>query len=434
VPTPLRAQSVEFESAPPAEPTVGGSYAVAASASSGLPVKLSVAGSNGACKLSGSSVSFRKAGTCVVAARQAGNDRSAPADARQELEIGRAGQSVAFGSNPPSPALVGGVYAVSVSASSGLPVTLSASGACSAAGGSVSLNDAGVCRLEAVQPGDETWSPARAEQTFTVVEAPVVRVAQSIAFGSTAPAGATFGGPVYAVSASASSGLPVSLSLASASAGVCSLAGSTISFVGVGTCTVRANQAGSALYEAAAQAQQSFAVAKAPQSVSFTSSAPSGAVFGGPAYTVSATASSGLAVSFSLTPSSAGVCSLAGSTVSLVGVGTCTILADQAGNANYDPATQVQQTFAVAKTPQTITFTSTPPTVDGSVFFYNVSATATSGLSVSFSTPSSGVCALFGAWVLFYGNGTCLVRGDQAGNASWEPAPQVQQSIVVTGH
>jgi hypothetical protein len=44
------------------------------------------------------------------------------------------------------------------------------------------------------------------------------------------------------------------------------------------------------------------------------------------------------------------------------------------------------------------------------------------------------VCAVFGSWVLFFGNGTCLVRADQDGDATWEAAPQVQQSIVVTGH
>jgi large repetitive protein len=71
--------------------------------------------------------------------------------------------------------------------------------------------------------------------------------------------------------------------------------------------------------------------------------------------------------------------------------------------------------------------------VDEDVYFYNVTATATSGLSVGFSTPSSGVCAVFGAWVWFYGNGTCLVWADQAGDANWAPAPRATQSILVTG-
>jgi hypothetical protein len=425
-----RAQTIEFATEPPAEPVVGGAYSVVAVASSGLPVKLSAAGSRGACKLDGGTVSFRKTGTCVVAAKQPGNDRFAAAEARQEVEIGRAAQDVSFGTVPPSPALVGGTYAAAASASSGLHVALTASGACALRDGLVRLDAPGLCRLQADQAGDERFAPAAASQSFTVALAPVIRLAQSIAFTSAPPSGASWGGAPYTVSAAASSGLPVALSVAPASAGVCSLAGSAVSLLGVGTCTIVASQGGSASWLAAAQVQQSFVVGKAAQSVSFSSSAPSNAVFGGADYVVAAVASSGLPVALGVS----GACSLAGSTVSMTGVGTCTVSAGQAGDGSYEAAAQVQQSFMVGKAPQTIAFTSTPPVVDGSVFFYNVAATATSGLAVGFSTPSSGVCAVFGAWVLFYGNGTCLVRADQAGDASWQPAPQATQSILVTGH
>ena len=56
-----------------------------------------------------------------------------------------------------------------------------------------------------------------------------------------------------------------------------------------------------------------------------------------------------------------------GATVSLVGAGTCTVNANQAGNGSYLAAPQVQQSFVVARAPQTITFTSTPPVVNGNV-------------------------------------------------------------------
>ena len=42
-------------------------------------------------------------------------------------------------------------------------------------------------------------------------------------------------------------------------------------------------------YNAAPQAQQSFTVGKGAQTITFTSTAPSGAVVGGPIYTVTAT-------------------------------------------------------------------------------------------------------------------------------------------------
>jgi len=86
-----------------------------------------------------------------------------------------------------------------------------------------------------------------------------------------------------------------------------------------------------------------------PQSITFTSSPPNGAIVGG-TYTVSATGGgSGNAVTFtSLAPA---VCSVAGSVVSLDSGGTCTIAGDQAGSAGYLAAPQVTQSFDVNTRP-----------------------------------------------------------------------------------
>src|SRR5437588_85605 len=84
-----------------------------------------------------------------------------------------------------------------------------------------------------------------------------------------------------------------------------------------------------------------------PQTITFTSTAPSGAIVGGPTYTVTATASSGLPVSLSIDATSTGICTISGSTVSFTAAGACTIDADQAGNAGYQPAPQAQQSFSV---------------------------------------------------------------------------------------
>ena len=83
--------------------------------------------------------------------------------------------------------------------------------------------------------------------------------AQAIAFTSRAPTTAAVGGPSYAVAATGGgSGNPVTFS--SATSGVCTVSGSTVSFVGTGTCTLDANQAGNANYTAAPTATQSFTV------------------------------------------------------------------------------------------------------------------------------------------------------------------------------
>jgi hypothetical protein len=83
---------------------------------------------------------------------------------------------------------------------------------------------------------------------------------QAIAFTSRAPTTAVVGGPSYAVAATGgASGNPVTFS--SATSGVCTVSGSTVSFVGAGMCTLDANQAGNSDYAPAPTATQSFAVA-----------------------------------------------------------------------------------------------------------------------------------------------------------------------------
>jgi hypothetical protein len=115
---------------------------------------------------------------------------------------------------------------------------------------------------------------------------------QTINFISSAPGGAVYNGPAYVVTATATSSLPVTFTIAAASATVCSITGSTVSFIGVGTCTINANQSGSVDYNAALQVQQSFGVGQAAQTVGFTSTAPASAAYHGSTYTATATAAS----------------------------------------------------------------------------------------------------------------------------------------------
>jgi hypothetical protein len=446
-PAALNSQTISFTSTPPASALPGDSYAIAASASSGLAVVFAAgAASAGVCTVSGSTVSVVGPGTCVVDADQPGNASYLPApQVQQSFGVGVPApsvQSITFTSSPPVPASVGGGYVVSASASSGLPVSFAASpgsaGVCTVSGSSVSFVGAGTCAILADQAGNASYQPApQAQQSFTV--SPPAAGGQTITFTSTAPSGAVVGGPSYTVSATASSGLPVSFSAAASSAGVCTVSGSSVSLVGAGTCIVNANQSGNASYLPASQVQQSFAVStpgKSSQTITFTSTAPSGATVGGPAYALSATASSGLTVTFSAAASSAGICTVSGSTVSFVAAGTCTVNANQAGNASYFAAAQVQQAFAVAKGAQTITFTSDPGKVDKNDPPYTVTAVATSGLAVTFTAdPSSaGVCTVSGSTVTFLGRGNCTINANQAGNASYLPAAQAQQTFKVKNH
>jgi hypothetical protein len=130
-----------------------------------------------------------------------------------------------------------------------------------------------------------------------------------------------------------------------------------VKFTAAGACTIDANQEGDTHYNAAPQKQQTVTVGKSPQTITFTSTPPNPAFVGGPAYTVTAEATSKQAVTFTIDPASSSVCTISGSTVTFVAAGTCTIDANQGGNTQYEPAAQAQQSFTVG----TVTVVAPPP-------------------------------------------------------------------------
>jgi len=172
------------------------------------------------------------------------------------------------------------------------------------------------------------------------------------------------------------------------------------------------------------------AVEARSQTISFQA-APALAL-GGSA-TVAATASSGLAISYSSTTPQ--VCSVDGASgaVTANSAGTCVIAANQPGNSNFAPAPQVTQSIPVSVNPgQTISFGTAPALSLGGTAV--VSAIASSGLSVSYSSATPQVCSVDAGsgLVTDLTTGTCTIAADQAGNASFSAAPQVTQSMLVS--
>ena len=232
-------------------------------------------------------------------------------------------------------------------------------------------------------------------------------LSQTIAFG--APGNVTLGTAPFTISATASSGLPVSL--ASTTSAVCTVSGTTVTLVAAGTCTLQSTQAGNTNYAAAMPVNQSFQVTQTGQTINFGVLADQ--PLGTAPFTVSATASSGLAVGFASTTSA--VCTVSGSTVTLVALGTCTIQATQAGNTSYAAATAVNQNFQITHGSQAITFGPLANQVLGSAPF-GISATASSGLAVGFASTTSTVCTVSGSTVTLIALGTCTIQATQAGN------------------
>ena len=115
--------------------------------------------------------------------------------------------------------------------------------------------------------------------------------------------------------------------------------------------------------------------------------------YGAAPFTVSATASSALAVTFSSLTTA--VCTVSGSTVTIKAGGLCTIQAAQVGNANYNAALNVSQSFTVASASQTITFAT--PSEQAVGVTSTLPATASSGLPVTFTSLTTPTCTVSGA-------------------------------------
>jgi MBG domain (YGX type)/YDG domain len=153
--------------------------------------------------------------------------------------------------------------------------------------------------------------------------------------------------------------------------------------------------------------------------------------FGNAAFSVSATASSGLPVSFSSqTPAT---CDVSGNTVTILHAGACTVRASQTGNASFNPAADVDQSFTIARADANIVVTGYSGTYDGSAHAATGSATGVNGenlsgllsLGVSFTDAPGG-----NAFWTFAG--TADYNG--AGGAVAITINQASASITVSGY
>jgi hypothetical protein len=124
---------------------------------------------------------------------------------------------------------------------------------------------------------------------------------------------------------------------------------------GMGTHTLTAAASG------LTSVSQNETINKANQTITFT--VPTGKTFGDADFDPGATASSGLAVSYSST--TLGVCTIVSGKVHIVAAGSCSVTAAQAGDNNYNAATSVSQTFTIAAKSVTITPNSGPSKVFG---------------------------------------------------------------------
>jgi uncharacterized repeat protein (TIGR03803 family) len=335
------------------------------------------------------------------------------------VSTAKASQTITFTSLP-AKKFGDATFELAATSSSGLPITYSSSNTLVAAisGNTVTIVGAGSSTITASQAGDNDFSPATDKQQIQVV----TKGDQTITFDPL-PA-KNYGDAAFTLTGASSSTL--ALTYTSSNTAIATISGNTLTIVGVGTATITAKQAGDANYNAAANVPQTLIVAKGDQAITFNALPAKN--FGDAAFTLGATASSGLTVTYG--SSNPAVATISGKTVTIKGVGTTTITASQSGNTKYNAAPNQTQDLVVNKKSQTITFAALPAKTYGSVPF-NLSATASSGLVVSYASSDPSVATVSGKTVTIVGAGICTIAASQSGNANYAAAPDVPRQLTV---
>ncbi|MHB8335110.1 MAG: hypothetical protein ACYDEH_09505 [Acidimicrobiales bacterium] len=307
-----------------------------------------------------------------------------------------------------------------------LAVVLSTASAASATTGSVAFN--GAMGSNGSYAATVTFSATSSDNTYTAVAY------------DTANSTATF---TYATTSG------------SAGCAVVSPNSGAVTFTSPGTCVITATttstdkdqgQGSGDGNATGATGTLTLTVLPTPQTITFTNTPPSTPLVGS-TYTVSATASSGLAVQLTVDRTSTSGCTLSVSTSaenqsSLVTtgvvtlsppVGTCVIDANQAGSADYAPAPPKQQAVTDALAAQTINVAGpNPASVQYSATStYQIQATDSSAVTIDYTT-SSSTCAVNATGLISdLGIGTCVVTLSAPGTSSVSAASPVTFTLSV---
>lgn len=246
----------------------------------------------------------------------------------------RLAQTIVVPPVPPQPFGAAPVT-LSAAASSGLPVTYTVvSGPGQMVGTALQLLGVGTVVVRIDQAGDSQYEPASVSVSILVNPA-----AQTIAFNP--PASVTyFQSQALFLTATSSSGLPVTFSVSS---GPAVLVGSILAIQGAGTIVITASVEASG-GSPAASVTRTIVVNSIGKTQTIRFDALADQILGGGPLALTATASSGLAVNYTVVDGPAVV---EGSTVRFTGVGLVHLAADQSGDSTFAAAPRVVQSVQV---------------------------------------------------------------------------------------
>lgn len=245
-------------------------------------------------------------------------------------------------------------------------------------------------------------------------------------------------GSTPTLAASSTSSLTVSFT--SSTTGVCTItSGGALTFVTAGTCTINADQSGNSATNAASTVTRSFTVNAVAPGAPTIGTATAGDTTATVTFSAPASAGGSTITGYTVTANPGGATGTgAGSPITVTGLTngvsyTFTVTATNA--ASLTGGASAVSNSVTPKGSQTITFANPGAQTFGTspnLSILGGGASATSGLTVSFTSSTTGVCTVTSGGVLtFISAGTCTINADQAGDTSYLAAPQVSRSFTV---
>lgn len=389
-----------------------------ATTSSGLPLTFT-SGNTAVATIINGQIHITGVGTTRITASQSGNSAyNAARDTAQQFTVYKMTQTVTFAALSPIQVGMPDVMPVATS-STGLPVTFTSSNTAVATiiDGKIHPVAAGTTIIYAVQPGTDYINSGSDKQPITIIKG-----SQTITFA--ALTSKPYGSADFSPGATASSGLAVNYT--SSNAAAATIVNGLVHIVGIGTTNITALQAGSTGYNAAASVVKPLTVTKGSQQISF----PNLPVMipGVPDFSAGATASSGLAVSY--TSSNAAVATVVNGLIHVTGIGTTNIIASQPGSTLYSAAASVTKVLTVAKADQQISFAALATTPYGTADF-SPGASARSGLSITYTSSNTAVATILNGLIHITGLGSSVITASQPGNTGYNAAANVSQTLTI---
>lgn len=391
------------------------------SASSGLPV-VAIINSPDIIKLAADGrLNALRPGGCAITLSQNGDATYESVDKLIVIIVDGLPQTLTFTAIP-SDLKVGDVVNLSATSSAGLAVSFSSSDPAimSLVGNVLTINRQGYSKITAKAADSLIYNPASSSQ-----EVAVGRGVQTLFFPEIPSV--PYGAGAIKLVASATSELPVTA--VSSNPLVAVVSDGEILVNGVGNTTITASQTGNAYWVAAPSLQRLLSVIKSPQGITF-SDLPS-QINISEKVLLKGTSSSGGAVTFFVSGAALKLIEESGDFyITGTAEGQGTVTATAAGNSNYE-AVSVGFDVAVGRQSQEIVF----PLIEPRTFNFRsflLTASATSGLPVSFSSSAPAVASVSASGVVTVNKaGVTTITASQAGDAEWNAATSLQRFLVI---